>query len=316
MRQDPLLAGVHLIAEPWDAAYDGYQLGHFPGAFLEWNDKFRDAARSYWLNTGVSRGEFARRFTASSDVFHHGQRSPLASVNFIACHDGFTLADLTSYSKKHNHANGEDNRDGRDNELCANFGAEGPSDDSGVRATRDRVRRALIATLAFAQGTLMWNAGDEIANSQAGNNNAYCQDNATGWLDWANADEALCDFVARCLRLRRELPLLRHPRWLVGEARDPRDAQVQWLTPAGHAMQGHDWHSGGQRAFAAILQGAGQRLALLFNPEAESLPFTLVQGPWKLLLDSSGQLPEGAIAPGHPLTLSAHSLVLLGSNEF
>jgi glycogen operon protein len=315
MRQDPLLAGVHLIAEPWDAAYDGYQLGHFPGAFLEWNDKFRDAARSYWLNTGVSRGEFARRFTASSDVFHHGQRSPLASVNFIACHDGFTLADLSSFSKKHNHANGEDNRDGRDNELCASFGAEGPSDDAAIRATRDRVRRALTATLAFAQGTPMWNAGDEIANSQGGNNNAYCQDNPTGWLDWANADTGLNAFVARCFQLRREHALLRHPRWLVGEARKPCDAQVQWLTPAGHAMQGHDWHSGSQRAFAAVLQGGGHRLALLFNPEAESLPFTLVNGPWKLLLDSSGVLPEGSVAPGLPLNLAAHSLVLLQAQE-
>jgi len=316
MRQDPVLAGVHLIAEPWDAAYDGYQLGHFPGAFLEWNDKFRDAARSYWLGTGVSRGEFARRFTASSDVFHHGQRSPLASVNFIACHDGFTLADLTSYSKKHNHANGEDNRDGRDNELCASFGVEGPTDEPAIRATRERVRRALIATLAFAQGTPMWNAGDEIANSQGGNNNAYCQDNPTGWLDWAHADQALNDFVARCFRLRREHALLRHPRWLVGEAHKASDAQVSWLTPAGHAMQGHDWHSGSQRAFAAVLQGGGQRLALLFNPEAESLPFTLVNGPWRLLLDSSGELPEGPVSPGIPLNLSAHSLVLLlGASE-
>ncbi len=313
MRQDPVLAGVHLIAEPWDAAYDGYQLGHFPGAFLEWNDKFRDAVRSYWLNTGVSRGEFARRLTASSDVFHHGQRSPLASVNFIACHDGFTLADLSSYAKKHNHANGEDNRDGRDNELAANFGAEGPSDDPAIRRTRDRVRRAMTATLAFAQGTPMWNAGDEIANSQQGNNNAYCQDNPTGWLDWAHADHALNAFVARCFRLRREHALLRHPRWLVGEAHKEGEAQIAWLTAAGHAMQGHDWHSSSQRAFAAILQGGGQRLALLFNPEAESLPFTLVNGPWQLLLDSSGDLPEGAVAPGLPLNLSAHSLVLLGA---
>ncbi len=317
LRQDPILAGVKMIAEPWDAAYDGYQLGHFPGAFLEWNDKFRDAVRSYWLNTGVSRGEFARRFTASSDVFQHGQREPLASVNFIACHDGFTLADFTSYSKKHNHANGEDNRDGRDNELCNAFGPEGPSNDAAVQEKRKRVRRALMATLIFAQGTPMLNAGDEIANSQQGNNNAYCQDNPIGWVNWAQADTELQRFVARCLQLRAQEHLLRHPRWLVGEAQAPRDAQVSWLTPSGHAMQGHDWHSGSQRAFVAEFQcGANRRrLAILFNPEAEGLPFTLVNGPWTLLLDSSGVLAEGALTPGQPLQIAAHSLLLLGSTE-
>lgn len=321
MRQDPSLSAVHLIAEPWDAAYDGYQLGHFPGAFLEWNDKFRDAVRSYWLGTGVSRGEFARRFTASSDVFHHGQRTPLASVNFIACHDGFTLADFTSYGKKHNHANGEDNRDGRDNELCTNLGAEGPSDDPAVQQRRQRVRRALAATLAFAQGTPMWNAGDEIANSQQGNNNAYCQDNPTGWLSWAQADTAFNAFVAQLFVLRAQEPLLRHARWLVAEAQHPQDAQVIWLTAGGQVMQGHDWHSGSQRAFGCVLVpgcvGLGtcneRRLALLFNPEADALPFTLIHGPWQLLLDSSGDTAPQNLIPGQPFTVGPHSLVLLAS---
>ncbi|HEX2009822.1 MAG TPA: glycogen debranching protein GlgX, partial [Roseateles sp.] len=148
LRQDPVLGAVHLIAEPWDAAPDGYQVGRFPGRFLEWNDKFRDAVRGYWLQNGkVGRGEFARRFTASSDLFfHHGQRRPTASVNFVAVHDGYTLNDVVSYSHKHNHANGEDNRDGRDGELCANFGAEGPTEDAAIRAARERVRRAMLAT--------------------------------------------------------------------------------------------------------------------------------------------------------------------------
>jgi isoamylase len=315
LRQDPLLAGVHLIAEPWDAAYDGYQLGHFPGAFLEWNDKFRDAVRGYWLGRGVSRGEFARRFTASSDVFHHGLRAPTASVNFIACHDGFTLADFTAFGKKHNHANGEDNRDGRDNELCDNLGEEGPSSAPAVLQRRRAIRRAMAATLAFAQGTPMWNAGDEFLNSQGGNNNAYCQDNPTGWLAWAQADSDFQAFVARCFALRRDWPLLRHPRWLVAEARDPRDAQVHWLTPSGHAMQGHDWHSSSQRAFVALLQGGGGRLALLFNPEPEDLPFTVLHGPWQVLIDSSATLAEGPLTLGQPLIVCAHSLVLLGPVE-
>src|SRR6218665_616812 len=182
LRQDPVLAGVHLIAEPWDAGYDGYQVGRFPGRFLEWNDKFRDTVRGYWLKSGVGRGELARRFMASSDLFHHGQRQPGASVNFVSVHDGWVLADVVSYQRKHNHANGEDNRDGRDGELSGNFGAEGPSDDAAITATRLRVRHAMLATLLLAQGTPMLCAGDEIGNSQQGNNNAYCQDNATSWL--------------------------------------------------------------------------------------------------------------------------------------
>ena len=167
LRQDPLLSQVHLIAEPWDAGPGGYQVGHFPDRFLEWNDKFRDSVRRYWLNQGVRRGEFARRFTASSDLFHHRQRLPSASVNFIAVHDGFTLADLVSHSRKHNDANGEGNRDGRDGEPCANFGVEGPTDDPAIAATRRRVQRALLATLLLAQGTPMLSAGDEIGEPPA-----------------------------------------------------------------------------------------------------------------------------------------------------
>ncbi len=188
LAQDPILARARLIAEPWDAGPGGYQVGRFPGRWQEWNDKFRDSVRRYWLDRGVGRGEFARRFTASSDLFHHAQRSPLASVNFIAAHDGFTLADVVSYASKHNQANGEDNRDGRDDEPAANFGVEGPSADANVLRTRSRVQRAMLATMLLAQGTPMLNAGDEIGNSQQGNNNAYCQDNPTGWIDWQHAD--------------------------------------------------------------------------------------------------------------------------------
>ena len=320
LRQDPILAGVHLIAEPWDAAYDGYQVGRFPGRFLEWNDKFRDAARGYWLQSGgVGRGEFARRFMASSDVFHHGQRQPAASVNFVSVHDGFTLADLTSYSTKHNHANGEDNRDGRDGELCANFGAEGPTDDPAIRDTRRRVRRALLATLLLAQGTPMLCAGDEIVNSQGGNNNAYCQDNPTTWLDWAGAaadDEARDTeaWVAELLALRAAEPLLRHPRWFAPPPGGQGDACIAWYAPSGHEMQPHDWHDAGQHAFCAQLRAAGAdepRLMLVFNPEPQSLPFTLCHGPWQLRLDSSGESAPGPILAGQPLNVPARSLLLL-----
>ncbi|HJV70345.1 glycogen debranching protein GlgX [Ideonella sp.] len=322
MRQDPLLAGVHLIAEPWDAGHDGYQVGRFPGRFLEWNDKFRDAVRGYWLGresrVPVSRGEFARRFTASSDLFHHGQRRPTASVNFVAVHDGYTLNDVVSYAAKHNHANGEDNRDGRDGELSANFGAEGPTDDGAIRTTRERVRRAMLATLMLAQGTPMLNAGDELGNTQGGNNNAYCQDNPTGWLKWPEADASLTRFVGELVALRRSEPLLRHGCWFSLPPGGPGDASLTWLTPVGTEMHVHDWHGAGCLAFACRIRAhdpAQPAILLLFNPEAAPQPFTLPPGPWTLLLDSSGSLPptHASAASAH-LTAPARSLLVLRSH--
>jgi len=314
LRQDPVLATVHLIAEPWDAGYDGYQVGKFPGRFLEWNDKFRDAVRGYWLRKGVGRGEFARRFTASSDLFHHGQRSPMAAVNFVAAHDGFTLNDVVSYSRKYNEANGEGNRDGRDGEACSNFGVEGPTDDAAVLALRERVRRAMLATLLLAQGTPMLCAGDEIGNSQQGNNNAYCQDNAIGWLDWDHADQGLAGFVGELLTLRRSEPLLRHARWFVPGQGSVGDASLTWLAPGGGEMQLRDWHDVGNYAFACQIRAAGAeapRLMLIFNPEPEMLPFTLTAGPWQLLLDSSGQCAGATLPPASSLLVPARSLLVL-----
>ena len=329
LAQDPILARVRLIAEPWDAGPEGYQVGRFPGRWLEWNDKFRDSVRRYWLfsegGRGVSRGEFARRFTASSDLFHHGQRSPLSSLNFVAVHDGFTLADVVSYNKKHNQANGEDNRDGRSDEIAANFGIEGPTDDAAILQTRARVQRAMLATLLLAQGTPMLNAGDEIGNSQQGNNNAYCQDNPTGWLDWAQADQGLLAFVQRVLALRREEPALRHDRWFQHAPCAPGERSLAWLTPAGHPMQVDDWHDGGQHAFACRIDaspneahggGGCRHLLIAFNPQAQAQPFTLPPGPWQVALDTAGTL-----SPGHgttaqqPLHVPAQALVVLRQTE-
>jgi glycogen operon protein len=326
LAQDPILARARLIAEPWDAGPEGYQVGRFPGRWLEWNDKFRDSVRRYWLQRGVGRGEFARRFTASSDLFQHGQRGPLASVNFIAAHDGFSVADMVRYSGKHNLANGENNRDGRDGEPAANFGVEGPSDDAVIMRTRARLQRAMLATLALAQGTPMLNAGDEIGNSQQGNNNAYCQDNPTGWLDWQHADGELLAFLQRALALRREEPALRHPRWFHHAPAAAGERSLVWLTPAGHEMQVHDWHETGQHAFACRIDaspavaparpgtnGSGSRhLLVAFNPEAQVQAFTLPPGQWRVALDSAGELAPGLQPTANQvLNVPERSLVVL-----
>jgi isoamylase len=312
LAQDPVLARAHMIAEPWDTGPEGYQVGRFPSRWLDWNDKFRDTVRRYWLNRGVSRGEFARRFTASSDLFHHGRRTPLASVNFIAVHDGFTLADFTAYAKKNNQANGEDNRDGRDDEIAAVV----------PEAQRARVRRALLATLLLAQGTPMLGAGDEFGNSQGGNNNAYNQDNPTGWLDWANADESLIDFVSQVLALRRAEPALHHERWFAHVPAPAGERSVVWLAPSGHDMQVHDWHDGAQHAFACRIDaspkngmmGSGcKHLLIAFNPDEQPAAFTLPAGQWQVALDSSG---EGtALVPHKPLQVPSHALVVLRGND-
>ncbi|MBI5258428.1 MAG: glycogen debranching protein GlgX [Burkholderiales bacterium] len=339
LRQDPILARAHLIAEPWDAGYDGYQVGRFPGRFMEWNDKFRDTVRRYWLGPqagqSVGRGELARRFTASSDLFHHGQRRPHASVNFIAVHDGFTLADLVSHATKHNEANGEHNRDGRDGEPCANFGVEGPTDDAAIRALRQRVRRAMMATLVLAQGTPMLCAGDEIGNSQQGNNNAYCQDNPTGWLDWPQAapgepaefrEPEFLAYVAELLALRRAEPALRHNRWFRAPPAAAGERSLAWLTPAGGEMSVNDWHDAGQHAFACQILNSphdppaapgapsAARLLLAFNPEPQATRFTLPPGLWRVAIDSSAEFASGTALPAvATVAVPARALLVLRS---
>ncbi|HEX4510833.1 MAG TPA: glycogen debranching protein GlgX [Burkholderiaceae bacterium] len=323
LRADPVLARAHLIAEPWDAGYDGYQVGRFPGRFLEWNDKFRDSVRHYWLGRASTRGELARRFTASSDVFQHGQRRPTASVNFICAHDGYTLADVVAYSRKHNESNGEDNRDGRDHEPCANFGAEGPTAEPAINTLRDRLRRALVGTLLLAQGVPMLRAGDEIGQSQGGNNNAWCHDDPTSWIDWSQADADFRTWVAALLALRRREPALRQDRWYPAQPAHATKRGVAWFRPSGHEMQVHDWHDAASHAFACHLcldrddapeaqADEASNLLVAFNPEREPVPFTLRGGPWALLLSSTGSLDDEAeLPPGGPLVVPAHGLVVL-----
>jgi len=319
LRQDPVLARVHLIAEPWDAGPNGYQVGRFPGRFMDWNDKFRDSVRGYWVQRGVDRAEFAKRITASSELFNHAQRRPSASVNFLSVHDGFTLCDLVSYSTKHNLANGENNRDGRDGEMSANFGVEGPTTDPQIQAVRQRVRRAMLTTLLLSQGTPMLAAGDEMGNTQGGNNNAYCQDNATTWLDWTLADHGLAQFVAALCALRRTHALLHLDAWYGSQVHSSGGPRRIWRKPAGEEMQVHDWHDAHHLAFACELVPAtiagmpgfgAERLWMAFNPAAQPVGFTLAPGNWELLADSSGSL-EHVDRSQTFLLVPAHAVVVL-----
>ena len=295
--QDPVLARVKLIAEPWDLGPDGYQLGRFPGRFLEWNDRYRDGVRRFWLQRSIGRGEFARRLAGSSDRFQHGHRQPCASVNFVTAHDGFTLADLVSYSHKHNQANGEGNRDGHLANFSTHCGVEGPTADAAINAQRARLKRALLVTLLTSQGTPMLLAGDELGRSQRGNNNAYCQDNEISWLDWSHADQALVTFVQRLLALRRRYPHLRVNRWLSEHRRADGHKEIEWLRPDGHPMTVADWHDESRHCMAVTGGNDEARLIGLFNAEAAAVEFTLPPGRWTLELDSA----DPARGADHPV---------------
>jgi glycogen operon protein len=289
IQADPQLAGLKLIAEPWDIGAGGYQLGAFPAGWMEWNDQFRDTLRAWWLRGSGARDGFAHRFAASSAQFHHDRRAPTASVNFLSAHDGFTLRDLVSFEHKHNHANGEHNRDGQHHNVSCNCGVEGPTDDAEVLALRARLQRALLATLLCAQGTPMLLAGDEIGHSQRGNNNAYCQDNDTTWLDWAQADHQLLACVCRLLALRTALPALRQADWLHGPEHGG-EPTVRWLRPDATALDPGRWADHTERALAILLRSTGAdeaRALLLVNPDAAAVDFQLPAGPWYPAFDSS-----------------------------
>ena len=293
LAQDPLLARARLIAEPWDIGLDGYRLGDFPQRFAEWNDRFRDGVRSFWLGrsmaTSIDRGEFARRLCASSDIFHTRGRLPGASINFVTAHDGFTLHDLVSYDERHNEANGEGNRDGHGHNRSWNGGVEGPTDDAVVVELRGRLKRALLATLLLAQGTPMLAACDEVGHTQGGNNNPYCQDNETTWIDWDKADNALLGFTRKLLALRRDLQPFRNA-WYDGVADRNGLHDLAWLRRDGSPLQGADWHDREDRVLGCLIghpAKAGGPLLLLFNPDALAHAFRLPPGTWHGLLDSS-----------------------------
>ena len=286
LAQDPLLASVKLIAEPWDIGAGGYQLGNFPPRWLEWNDRYRDTMRAFWLRRDVTLGRFAMRFAGSSDHFRQGSRPATASVNFITAHDGFTLHDLVSYRERHNAANGEGNRDGHADNLGCNCGVEGPTADADIRALRRRLQRALLATLLLSQGTPMLLAGDELANTQGGNNNAYCQDNPVGWLDWQGADMAQVAFVQHVTVLRRRFPALTRARWHDTSAGPGDDCTLTWLSPSG-PMREDDWRACDCIGVLLTAPPGAESCLLLFNADPAPREFSLPPGEWRMLLDSA-----------------------------
>ena len=324
LAQDPVLCNVKLIAEPWDIGPGGYQLGGFPGGWMEWNDRFRDSMRRFWLgwhfepestNRPGLRGDFALRLCGSSDIFQARRRAPLASVNYVVAHDGFTLRDLVSYNNRHNHANGEDNRDGHGNNLSFNCGYEGPSMDAGILALRGKLQRALLACTVLGQGTPMLAAGAEIGHAQGGNNNPYCQDNETTWLDWSSADADLVAFTARLIALRRSARPLRAT-WY-GAENDPQgQADLSWLQADGSPMRATDWQDANGRALSCLIGPAGPAgapLLLLINAAVTTQEFRLPDGAWQCLLDTAQETGNGVChgQGGVPLPVAAHSLQLL-----
>ena len=277
---DRVLRGAKLISEPWDPGPGGYHLGAFPSGWAEWNDRYRDCVRRYWRGDKGLAGEFAGRLHGSAEIFEPSARKPWASVNFLTSHDGFTLSDLVSYADKHNEANGEENRDGHQHNYSSNHGVEGPTDDESINQHRRRQRLNMLATLMFSQGTPMLLAGDEFGNSQAGNNNAYAQDNQTGWLDWSGleTDRAFLEQVRSLIQLRRTTPLLRQDEYRHGRSSSRLGwPDIQWLRPDGSRLSGEDWHPTRSKAvvFADAQGGSSSAVAILINGSSKPVSFKL-----------------------------------------
>ncbi|GAA4154012.1 glycogen debranching protein GlgX [Gryllotalpicola daejeonensis] len=312
IHQDPTLAPIKMIAEPWDTA--GYQVGGFPADWSEWNGRFRDDVRDFWRGAPGMLGTFAQRVLGSPDVYESSRRSPLSSVNFVTAHDGFTLADLTSYSEKHNEANGEGGADGESDNRSANYGAEGPTDDVEINRLRARQRKNLLATLLLSAGVPMLLGGDERARTQGGNNNAYCQDNEISWFDWEHGDDELTALVRALLKLRREEPALR-PDWYRGApGTGPRTVDLRRAD--GRRFTNSDWHRPEHRAIQFVLGHQGHAtFALLMNAAENGVEFALPyqqRRVWRLELTSDDRLD---VDTARKLTLAPRSFALLRSTR-
>ena len=334
VQQDPIVSQVKLIAEPWDIGDGGYQVGNFPPLWTEWNGRYRDTVRDYWRGEWHTLGEFASRISGSSDLYESSGRKPLASINFITAHDGFTLRDLVSYQEKRNQANGEENRDGESFNRSWNCGAEGPTDDPGIRALRVRQQRNFLTTLMLSQGVPMLAHGDEIGRTQQGNNNAYCQDNELTWMDWDLDEERqdLLEFTRRLIALRRSEPVFQRRRFFTGEVQPGGESAVgdiAWLTPAGAPMADQDWQENSAQAIMVFLNGqaipeldnrgrriAGDSFLICFNANGADAEFRLPDQrygeQWEVEIDTS--TPEAgaaALAASSTITAIGRSVVVL-----
>ena len=330
IRQDPTLNRVKLIAEPWDLGLGGYQVGNFPPGWAEWNDRYRDGVRGWWKGDSGVVGDLAHRLAGSQDLYGWSGKGPHASINFITAHDGFTLNDLVSYNDKHNEANGEDNRDGNNNNLSWNCGAEGLTDDAEINTLRERQKRNLLATLLLSQGVPMLLSGDERGHSQRGNNNVYCQDNELAWLDWTPQPEreALRSFVAELVHIRRTHPSFRRRTFFRGQPMlDGAPKDVIWLKPDGSEMGQPDWNDGNVRCLGMLVSGTGivdvgsrgdaledDDFLLLLNAYHEAIPFVAPARKgdgWTCLVDTAGARPSPVLPAGEVWPLQGRSLVLL-----
>jgi isoamylase len=332
IQQDPVVSQVKLIAEPWDVGEGGYQVGNFPALWSEWNGKYRDTGRDYWRGADQTLGEFANRLSGSPDLYASNGRRPLASVNFVTAHDGFTLRDLVSYNEKHNEANGEDNRDGDNHNRSWNHGVEGPTDDPAINTLRARQQRNFLASLLLSQGVPMLLAGDEIGRTQQGNNNAYCQDNELSWIDWASADSDLLYFTVSLLAFRRAHPVFRRRRWFEGRPLHGKDVRdIAWFTPGGQEMSEDDWNVGFAKSLMVYLNGGaipsrgpkGEAIVddtflLCFNAHYEPMTFTLPPhhfgDRWHRVIDTADpdlREPADPLSSGGELRVTDRSVVVL-----
>jgi isoamylase len=335
VRQDPVLSTVKLIAEPWDASPEGYQLGHFPQGWSEWNGAYRDSVRRFWRGDPGMVPELASRLTGSSDIYAPSGRRTYASINFVTCHDGFTLTDLVTYDHKRNQANGEDNHDGTDQNYSRNWGAEGESESARIQRTRDRMKRNFLATLFFSQGVPMLLGGDEIGRTQRGNNNAYCQDNDLSWFNWDVGDtgDDLCNFVRDLIKVKQDNPILRRRAFFTGEPHPGMQTKdVTWIRPDGSEMTEQDWEDAELHTIGMLLLGmatdevdirgrsyAGDSLFLMLNAGTRSRSYTLprmeLAGQWEEVLNTAQPGPWSRIVRTDAVSLNAHSTLLLRHSE-